>query len=164
MAIINSKGQSKGNLGPTTTCVVNGVNIVQARNRKPKQTKETKKAASDFGYASKLCKVLRTSVVQIISKNHDNKLYIRFTTADTNLLKLNPAIPKGQRTLMNTDMTGLIGFDFNINNPFAHYCRLPIEVKRISDNQLAVNTPAFASKDFFTFIENTQSESRIDIN
>lgn len=155
MAIINSKGQLKGNVGPVTNRVVNGKNIMQVKGRKPKQTKNTKKAASDFGYASKMCKVLRTSVVQIISKNHDNKLFIRFTTAATNLLKLNPTIPKGERTFMNTDMKGFVGFDFNINSPFTRYCQLPIQIEKISDNQLAVTIPAFTTKEVFTFIEKT---------
>ncbi|MDM1351983.1 hypothetical protein [Myroides marinus] len=68
MARVDSQGHFRGALGPLSARLVNGQYVVQTKGKKPKQTEETKKAASDFGYASKNCKIIRLAICEIIYK------------------------------------------------------------------------------------------------
>lgn len=83
MAKVDAKGNIRGIIGPVTACVLHGVNLVQSRGTKPKQTPNTKKAATAFGYVSKHCKIIRLTIGEILYKNHDPNFSRRLT--DTTL-------------------------------------------------------------------------------
>ncbi|MDM1503972.1 hypothetical protein HX071_17480 [Myroides marinus] len=161
MVRVDSQGHFRGGLGPLSARLVNGQYVVQTKGKKPKQTEETKKAASDFGYASKNCKIIRLAICEIIYKNHDKDFFRRFTTSARKLLKQNTEYSAGKRTFFNTNMQGLVGFDFNMNSPYREYCTLPIQIQTISNNKVKLNIESFTPHDYFNLAKST-AEIQVD--
>lgn len=160
MAKLDPKGNLRGILGPSYTRVVNGVNIIQSKGRTPKQTPNTKKAASAFGYASRNSKIIRLAICDFLGKNYDHNLFRRFTGATLQLLQKNKAYPLNKCTFFNTNMQGLIGFDFNSHSPFSDSCTLPISIKT-KDGKAILHLDSFTVADYFNFPAYA-SEARLD--
>ncbi|MDM1408902.1 hypothetical protein [Myroides sp. DF42-4-2] len=151
MAKLDAKGHLRGVLGPTTTRVVHGVNLIQSKGNKPKQTQNTKKAAHTFGYASRNSKIIRLSICDFIYNKHDRNFFRRLTSATLGLLKKNTAYPLGERTFFNTPMQGLVGFDFNINSPFQSFCTLPLRIQTVASEKVILQFDSFVAQDYLTF-------------
>lgn len=162
MARINSKGNVVGAIGMLTFRELYGKNIVQTKGRKPRQTDETKKAALDFGYASRNSKVIRLAICEVIYKNHDKDFFRRFTTITNALLKQNTEFMAGKRTFFNTDMQGLVGFEFNLNSHYRKHCNLPIEITTLETNRVIVKIDSFVPQDCFSFAKKA-CEIKLDL-
>lgn len=151
MAKVDLKGNLRGIIGPVNTRVLHGMNLVQSRVIKPKQTLKTKKAATAFGYVSKHCKIIRLAIGEILYKNHDPYFYRRLTGTMLKLFNKNTQIPVDQRTFLNTSLQGLVGFDLNANSPFATFCPLPFRVQTLDGTKTVLQLDAFVASDYFTF-------------
>ena len=161
MAKVDPKGNLRGTIGPISTRVLDGKNIVQQKSVSQKQSANTKKTAKVFGYASHYSKLIRLALCDIIGKNHDRELFRRFTSTTYKLLQNNAETPLEERTFFNTDMQGLIGFDLNSHSPFLDFCTLPIRVETKDPNTLALILDSFLAEDYFVFPENT-TEVQLD--
>ena len=155
MAKVDPKGNIRGIIGPISTRVLHGVNIVQSRGTKPKQTANTKKAATAFGYVSKHCKIIRLAIGEILYKNHDANFSRRLTGTTLQLFNKNTQIPIEQRTFLNTSLQGLVGFDLNTNSPFDTFCTLPFLLQTAEGNKIVLQLDAFLASDYFIFPEYT---------
>ncbi|WP_410879411.1 hypothetical protein [Myroides sp. DW712] len=151
MAKVDSKGNMRGIIGAVSTRVLHGVNIVQSRGVKPKQTANTKKAATAFGYVSRHCKTIRLAIGEVLYKNHDPNFSRRLTATMLKLFNKNTQIPIDQRTFLNTSLQGLVGFDLNANSPFATFCTLPLLAKTVGNNKTVLQLDAFQASDSFIF-------------
>jgi|GEM_PF-3035762 len=153
MAKVDLKGNMRGVIGPITTRILHGVKIAQSKGKKPKQTANTKKAATAFGYVSKHCKTIRLAICEILYKNHDANFSRRLTGSTLKLFMKNTEIPIEQRTFHNTKLQGLVGFDLNVNSPFATFCSLPLSVQTLSGNKTVLQLEPFLAEDYFIFPE-----------
>lgn len=161
MAKVDSKGNMRGIIGAVSTRVLHGVNIVQSRGTKPKQTINTKKAATAFGYVSRHCKTIRLAIGEMLYKNHDANFSRRLTGTMLKLFNKNTQIPVDQRTFLNTSLQGVVGFDLNANSPFTSFCTLPLLAQTVDGHKTVLKLDAFLASDYFIFPAHT-SEVKLE--
>jgi hypothetical protein len=123
----------------------NGKQIIKSRPAQMKQTKATKSSAGEFGKCSTWAKQLRLGLLPFLVNLNDSSMYQRFTARVYEALLNNTVLPKGQRTLLNSDMSSLIGFEFNNHSPFEDYCRVPITATLDNLRQVTVTIPALTT-------------------
>lgn len=78
-----------------------------------KQTPATKRAAADFGTASKSSSLLRKALRQYTQLCYDNSLHFRLNKKMGEILRADVNHPAGQRTLIAANMQSLRHFQFN---------------------------------------------------
>jgi hypothetical protein len=123
----------------------NGKQIIKSRPAQMKQTKATKSSAGEFGNCSTWAKQLRLSLLPFLVNLSDTTMYQRFTARVYNALLSNTTLPKGQRTLLNSDMSSLAGFEFNSHSPFVDYCHMPIIATLDALQQVTIIIPALTT-------------------
>lgn len=106
------------------------------------QTAATKRNASQFGTVSSLVRVMRLPIQQAIGDNHDGGMHRRMATLLVNFLNQNTETIMRERTLLNTDIANLVGFDLNKNTPLTKYCNLPLTFDVTERNTVKIATPA----------------------
>jgi len=125
MARIDKKNLLSGALGNLVFRNLDGNQIVQSHPGSVKQTQATKASGSEFRQCSHWAKLLRYGLSNFIDKQTDSYMFSRFTGAVYKAIQKNITLPKGQRTPLNSDMSSLIGFEFNTHSPFTTYCTAP---------------------------------------
>jgi hypothetical protein len=138
MATLENKRAFKGMVGNVVFRNYRGKPIVQSRPTHVKQTTATQKSASEFGKCSRWAKQLRLGLTPFLVGQTDSALYQRFTAAIYNAVKSNTALPKGERSPLNSDMASLQGFEFNTHSPFATYFKPTIAAQRNANNEVVL--------------------------
>ncbi|MDM1354593.1 hypothetical protein SAMN04488018_11291 [Myroides marinus] len=162
MAIIDTKGRPRGKFLNATFRALNGKCVMQSKSNSQKQTVRTRQAASDFGKVQSYNKLLRRPIQYALNNNHCKKMYKRLNSLVLKQFHLNEKVPLGQRTFLNTDLSNLVGFDFNSNSPFNQYCSLPIKFEKQGNMKLKITIHSFTVNDYFNFKENI-SEIKVDL-
>jgi len=153
MATIQNKRGFSGMVGNVVFRNYRGKPIVQSRPSQVKQTTATKISASEFGNVSRWAKQLRSTLTPLLVGLTDGEMHQRFTGALYTAIKNNTTFPKGQRTLLNTNMDSLCGFEFNAHSPFAKYFKPTITASLTASNEVTVAIPAFDPKTEMLFPE-----------
>jgi hypothetical protein len=162
MAKIDAKGKIRGKYLNATFRVLNGENILQGKSVSQKQTTKTKQAASDFGIVQTSNRLCRELIQYALQNYQDKKMHTRLNSIVLKEFHLNKGIPLGQRNFYNTNLQGVVGFDFNINTPFKKFCTLPINFTKKENNQLIITIDKFLGKDYFWF-NSSISEIRMEL-
>ena len=153
MARIDKKNILSGALGNLVFRNLDGNQIVQSHPGSVKQTKATQASGSEFRQCSHWAKLLRIGLSRFIDKQTDSYMFSRFTGAVYKAIQKNLTLPKGQRTPLNSDMSSLVGFEFNTHSPFSTYCTVPIQVTANPDRTVTVTIPEFLPKTAIVFPE-----------
>lgn len=138
MATLENKRAFNGMVGNVVFRNYRGKPIVQSRPTQVKQTIATQKSASEFGNCSRWAKQLRLGLTPFLVGQADSALYQRFTAAIYNAVKSNTALPKGERSPLNSDMASLQEFEFNTHSPFATYFKPTIAAQRNANNEVVL--------------------------
>jgi len=103
-----------------------------------KQTKATKKRATEFGKASRAGKILRQQLLPVIPFPADNKMQTRLVSDLFSWLRsgFDPEQPCDPVALLNN-------FNFTEGNTIAERWRVCLEITKTSDNMLQMRIPAF---------------------
>ena len=129
-----------------------------------KQTKATKLSSSEFTLCSHWAKILRLFLIPFLVGLTDTFMYRRLTGQLYKALQTNTTLLKGQRTPLNTDMSTLVGFEFNTHSPFANYFSPRIAISLDSQRQLSIIIPKFEPKTEVVFAQKTfQAELVVSI-
>ena len=134
---------------------------MQAKPEKVNQTKATKLSSSEFTQCSRWTKILRLSLIPFLVGLTDIYMYRRLTGQLYKALQSNAAIAKGERTPCNSDMSALVGFEFNTHSPFADYFLPKLDIRLDSGRQLRVAIPEFEPKTEVVFAEKTHQAELI---
>ena len=145
MAKLSTKGQIKGSVGPVSYHVYNDTVYIQSKPGKGnvKQTVATQKSASDFGRASSIAKAIRNSLFPILQNHSDNEFYRRFTARINTATQDGNPQPKGNRSLIDGNLSLLTAIDCNTASPFDSYCNLTPLISLSSSRQLIITLPEF---------------------
>ena len=138
MGVIGVKNSLSGMVGDVVVREFNGKKIMQSRPRKHKKSKAVQESSTEFVYASRFGKDLREKLSSVLMKYQDVNMYRRFLSALYKTLQMNDEYPKGERRFSNTDLSPLVGFDFNINSPWSEYATVPMKFNRVSKTSLEV--------------------------
>lgn len=155
MARINKKNNISGRIKNLIFFDLHGEQFVKAASDTIKQTKATKLSSGEFINCSKWTKQIRLCLDPILLTFTDIYMYKRFTARFYATIQTNTSIPKEQRTPWNSDMSGLIGFDFNSHSPFSEYFFPIITTNLNEENKLVITIPEFEPKTGMVFAENT---------
>ncbi|RNI36706.1 hypothetical protein EFY79_10290 [Hanamia caeni] len=103
-----------------------------------KQTKATKKRATEFGKASRAGKILRQQLLPVIPFPADNKMQTRLVSDLFSWLRsgFDPGQPCDPIPVLND-------FSFTEGNTIAERWRVPLEVTKTADGMLQIKIPAF---------------------
>ncbi|MEC4052977.1 hypothetical protein VSP10_09250 [Myroides odoratimimus] len=162
MAKIDAKGRPQGKYLNSVFRIVDNKVIMQGKPSKQKQTKKTKQAATDFGTVQKCNRQLRHLIQLAMNNNHCRKMHLRMNTLALAQLRNNEVFSLGQRTYFNTDLSGMVGFDFNTNTPFGEYCTLPISFLKLNNHKTRISIDTSTINDYFNF-ENNTSEIKVEL-
>ncbi len=139
MARINKKGIISGKIGDKIFRNLNNQQIVQAKPDKVNQTKNTVVSSSEFRQCSSWAKQLRIGLHSFLNRHTDSYMYRRLTGKLYEAIFSNTSLPKGQRSLLNSNMNALVGFEFNTNSPFREHFKGDILVSVSSEREVIVN-------------------------
>jgi len=154
MASVNTKGQLSGGIGSVYYRVLNGKPILQTKPGKgTKQSTGTKVSASDFGIASSIAKNIRLFLFPLLQNMADPYMYTRFTPRIFKAIADGPKQTENGHTLLDGDLSGLNGFQFNINSIFSNYCSLQPLLNREDDGSLSITLPELSNRDSITTVE-----------
>ncbi len=151
MAKLGKKGLLSGLVGNLVFRNLDGVQIVQSQPDGVRQTRATKESSSEFSRCSQWAKQLRMGMRSFLMDQTDNYMYRRFTGAFYTALQQNTTMLKGERTPLNADMSGLVGFDFNQHSPFANSFLPKIEVTVENGTCIKIVVPSFEPKSEIVF-------------
>ena len=111
MAIQDQNGKIKGKINNIVYRESQGQQIMQIIPARVKQTYATKLSALEFGVASAQAKTLRR-IFRSIYEEADGKMVGRLNAAVSACLRTDP-LAVGERTLNDSDLGSLKGFQFN---------------------------------------------------
>ena len=143
MAIIGIKNKLSGLVGNVVIREVKGKPIMQSRPKKHKKSKAVQDSSKEFLYASRFSKDLREKLASILIGYQDANMYRRFLSSLYKTLQKNEKHPKGERRFSNTDLTPLIGFDFNINSLWSEFISIPMKFNKITNTSLELEISDF---------------------
>lgn len=105
----------------------------------------TRENGNEFGRAGKAGKLLRTSIRQYLQKAADSRMVSRLTRDLVKVVKSDPTNVRGERTVMDGDLTLLKGFEFNVEGKLGStfYTSYEVNVDRAT-GELIVNVPSFS--------------------
>lgn len=126
---------------------VDGLQVVQSLPDKVKQTSRTKESGSEFRTCSTWAKKLRWNLSAFLMQQTDAYMYRRLTGALYHAIRNNTAMLKGTRTPLNSDTSGIVGFDFNSHSPFRANFLPELNVVLNEDRQVVVSVPELCSKE-----------------
>lgn len=119
----------------------------------------TRAYATEFGHVAKIAKLIRTG---LLNHGQAKKTVAKLTSCLREVLYTDKTNCLGSRTLLQADLSGLIGFEFNKSVPFSLCCRIQFLVKEHSDRQqIIVEVPAFAP---FHDFQEPESATNFTIN
>ncbi|MBS3742609.1 MAG: hypothetical protein V5A47_11260 [Bacteroidales bacterium] len=104
----------------------------------------TRENGQEFGKAGAAGRLLRTSFRQYIKKSADSRMVSRLTREMVKVIKSDTTNGRGQRNVLEGDLTLLKGFEFNIGGKLAttFYTSYEASVDR-AIGELRVNVPSF---------------------
>ncbi|MDN3677108.1 hypothetical protein QWY90_07260 [Flavobacterium paronense] len=143
MATIKNNKMLSGTIGPLVFREVYNKQVAQGKRKNIKQTKATKKSASEFGVCSRWAKNLRIGLTPLLVGQTDSTMHQRFTTTVYNAIRTNTSIPLGERNPFNTAMDSLLGFEFNTHSPFKGYFKPTFSTERTTTNEVVITLPDF---------------------
>jgi hypothetical protein len=104
----------------------------------------TRENGQEFGRAGAAGRLLRTAIRQYLQKAADSRMVSRLTRDMVKVIKSDPINDRGERTVLNGDLTLLKGFEFNIGGKLASTFYTPYEatVDRVA-GELKIEVPSF---------------------
>lgn len=104
----------------------------------------TRENGAEFGRAGKAGKLLRTSIRGLLQNASDSRMVSRLTQQLVRVIRTDDSNLRGQRTVMEGDMTLIDGFDFNLNGKLGTTLYAPFTsvIDRVAGT-LTANLPAF---------------------
>ncbi|MEC4050507.1 hypothetical protein OX284_013775 [Flavobacterium sp. SUN046] len=151
---MNKNNQFVGRIGNVVFKQIGKTIIVQSSPHNIKQTIATKKSSNEFLQCSTWAKHLRNCLKPFLNDCSDTFMYKRFTSAVYNAIQQNNSLPKGERSPLNSDMSYLNGFEFNINSPLSNSLFISATISLNNQNQIQINLPEFDPKTAVNFPKN----------
>ncbi len=138
-----------GSLGNVAFKTVDGITYLQTKPGRGgvRQTKATKKAASDFGTASSTTKMLTIGLRILLQTYYPKNMFNSFRSVVYNAMLANTLLPKGTKNLWEGDLDLLTGFEFNTSSLYAEYCRVLLDITENPNASLTLQTPGFVPAD-----------------
>jgi hypothetical protein len=105
----------------------------------------TRENGKEFGKAGKAGRLLRTSLRQYLQNAADSRMVSRLTREMLKVIKSDPVNERGERTVLDGDLTMLKGFEFNIGGKLAStfYTSYEVTVDRVT-GELKIDVPSFS--------------------
>lgn len=112
----------------------------------------TRENGSEFGRAGKASKTLRDALKLLLQKASDNRVVSRLTTEMLKAIQADTTNGRGDRTIMDGDISLLNGFDFNINSKLKSslYTGYTPSIDREAGT-LSVTIPEFVPEDTIVY-------------
>lgn len=107
-----------------------------------KQTLATKRAAADFGTASKSSGLLRKALHQYTRFCYDNSLHFRLNKKMGEILRADVNRPSGQRVLLAANMKSLRHFQFNRDASIDQLLKSTPVVEKNDTGDISVSLPS----------------------
>lgn len=156
MAQLGKNNSIRGVIGNVVFKKIGNKQILQSKPGSVKQTKNTKAAGSEFRQCSLWGQWLRNGLRSFLTNEAGGYMHSRLNGELYAAIQMNNALPKGQRTPLNSDMSTLAGFEFNTHSPFTDYFGLPIETVLNEQRQVVVTVPAFDPRTALQFAQQTR--------
>lgn len=147
MGTIDSKGNIKGKVGNATYRVMNGKNIVQSKPATISQSEATKASSGEFGKISTVAKKIRLHFFAAIQDRTDGRMANRFGAALYRAVTKNTALKKGERSVLNSDLSEMTGFEFNNNSPVSELLNATATAVLDADNRVLIKIPTLNGKE-----------------
>ncbi|RXF71078.1 hypothetical protein [Arcticibacter tournemirensis] len=141
MAVIDSKGGIHGTAGSVVYRSYRGMNIVQGRPRRFKQTQASQEAAGEFGLISQASKVIREAFRPFYHHFHDGGMVNRMTAAVSRSIRGSRSRERGDRDLHDGELSFLEGLEFNENFKFSQALQIRPQVRRNEKGQVTISLP-----------------------
>ncbi|KAA8485363.1 hypothetical protein BDE36_2091 [Arcticibacter tournemirensis] len=151
MAVIDIKGGIHGTAGSVVYRSYGGMNIVQSRPRRFKQTEASQEAAGEFGLISQASRVIREAFRPFYHHFHDGGMVNRMTAAVSRSIRGSRSRERGERDLHDGELSFLEGLEFNENFKFSQALQFKPQVKRNEKGQVSISLPEiYSRRDFVT--------------
>jgi hypothetical protein len=111
-----------------------------------KQTAATKKAAADFGTASKGSRIIRHALQESLQYCYDSSLNIRLNKVLGEIVRADTQHPVGQRILTADHMKQLQGFQFNGDTRLGQFLTATPAVEMEDTHSISISLPEILSK------------------
>ncbi|WP_374164817.1 hypothetical protein [Arcticibacter sp. MXS-1] len=141
MAIIDKKGGIHGTAGSVVYRTYRGMNLVQGRPGKRKQTATSIRSACEFGLGSSAARMIRTAFSPLYQGKNDGTMVNRLTSAVSKSIGASGK-ERGERDLHDGDVSFLNGFSFNAKSPLFQYLQIRPEVSLSPQGQLTIKLPS----------------------
>jgi|GEM_PF-551885 len=151
MAIIDIKGGIHGTAGSVVYRSYRGMNIVQGRPRRFKQTQASQEAAGEFGLISQASKIIREAFRPFYHHFHDGGMVNRMTAAVSRSIRGSRSRERGDRDLHDGELSFLEGLEFNEDSKFSQVLQVKPQVRRNEKGQVSISLPQIdPRRDFVT--------------
>ena len=131
----------RGAVGDVVFKTYGDLQILQAKPRKYKQSKDTKKAAGIFGMSSSLAREFRSTLSAVITSCYDGTMVFRLNTEVLQSLRYAHDPVAKTYSFPEDSFSRLDGFDFNAKSPFQNNLFVMPDVT-VSENILTISLPA----------------------
>ena len=145
MAKVDNKGMVRGTAGPVVYRGYRGMNIIQGKPRKFKQTSASIRASTEFGLSSTTAAVIRQAF-QPAYIHRDGEAVSRSTQLVYRGIRGSRSGRVGQRDLHDAGLDSIIGMDFNINSRLSEVLQVSQRVERDAQGRISVFMGALNAK------------------
>ena len=145
MAKVDNKGMVHGTAGSVVYRGYRGMNIIQGKPGKFKQTSESIRASTEFGLSSTTAAVIRQAF-QPAYIHRDGEAVSRSTQLVYRGIRGSLRGSVGQRDLHDADLNSIIGMDFNIKSRMSEVLQVSQRVERDEQGRISVFMGALNSK------------------
>ena len=145
MAKVDKKGMVRGTAGPVVYRGYRGMNIIQGKPRKFKQTSASIRASTEFGLSSTAAAVIRQAF-QPAYIHRDGQAVSRSTQLVYRGIRGSLSGSVGQRDLHDADLDSIIGMDFNIKSRVSEVLQVSQRVERDEQGRISVFMGALNAK------------------
>jgi hypothetical protein len=145
MAKVDNKGMVRGTAGSVVYRGYRGMNIIQGKPRKFKQTSKTVRASTEFGLSSTTAAVIRNAF-QPACIYRDGEAVSRSTQLVYRGIRGSLSGSVGQRDLHDADLDSIIGMDFNIKSRMSEVLKVSQRVERDEQGRISVLMGALNAK------------------
>ncbi len=145
MAKVNSKGMVSGMAGSLVYRNYRGINIIQGKPRKFKQTEGSIRAATEFGLSSSTAGVIRSAFMPSYL-HRDGEAAARCTQLVYRSIRNSLTGFRGHRDLHDGDLSFLTGMEFNIKSRLSEVFQVSHQVSRDGQGKIVVSLAAIEAK------------------
>jgi len=145
MAKVDNKGMVRGTAGSVVYRGYRGMNIIQGKPRKFKQTSKTVRASTEFGLSSTTAAVIRNAF-QPACIYRDGEAVSRSTQLVYRGIRGSLSGSVGQRDLHDADLDSITGMDFNIKSRMSEVLKVSQRVERDEQGRISVLMGALNAK------------------